>query len=54
MSDLKYVLAVCIAIMILTLMSLLFTYLEYLYYNRTDERFKDYTFKQYVKERGIF
>lgn len=54
MSDLKYVLVVCIAIMTLTLMCLLFTYLEYLYYNRTDERFKDYTFKQYVKERGIF
>lgn len=37
-----------------TLMCLLFTYLEYLYYHKVYEQFKEYTFKEYVKERGIF
>ncbi len=42
------------AIIVFTLMCLLSTYLEYLFYKKDDEKFKEYTFKMYVEERGIF
>ena len=46
--------AVVFAIIILIFMSLLFTYWEYLFYKEFDERFEDYSFLMYIKERGIF